>query len=387
LFMFGNNGRSARNIPLYQFNLRLNTKGNMVLDSFVRAKWDSPQSEISSRGHTDQCIAKRPDGVTLSSHDSETFLVNRNLQSEATLRVLDLVVEMDTAFSTMFGSDAVSQISTVFNAMEVIYERDLGITLNLQIGTTPITISSAVGSDALDEYSGVSHAFSGDLYHLYSAEEAGGLLGIAYLGVVCAAPSFSTGITYHTDTAEDILTAAHEIGHNFNAEHDDATDNPPTIMYSSSASNLISEFSDISKGQISTFVSGNGSCMDTTESGSGGGSSTPTPSSSPTPTGTPGGTIDDPSEGTVDGELFVDLYSFRFQGKTFLGVETYTEDDLSPSTSVEIYYKRRRKQSYELFTADSTDEDGELYVRARKGYYFAQSGDSQSEEVRVRRGR
>ncbi|MEE8364576.1 MAG: zinc-dependent metalloprotease family protein [Gammaproteobacteria bacterium] len=128
-------------------------------------------------------------------------------------------------------SDALAEINTAINRVNVIYERDLGIRLvlignnNLLIDTTGTSPLAGFNSDGLellannkswiDTRIGVS---SYDIGHVFST--GGG--GVARLGSVCDASLKAQGVTGLPNPVGDVFYidfVAHEIGHQFGAEH------------------------------------------------------------------------------------------------------------------------------------------------------------------------
>ncbi|MCB0353712.1 MAG: hypothetical protein KDD64_09315 [Bdellovibrionales bacterium] len=382
LFLFGDSDRRTRKTALYEFQLSLPHDGEMRVKRVRRAKWDSPTSGTDAVSRS--CLERHP---PLGAQ--RTFLPSMRREAvvrENSFRQLDLVAQMDSEFNSSLGGNSLTEIATILNAMEAIYEDQLGVTLNMILDSTPVSsIATDDGEEVLEEYRLLSQSLDGDLYHLFSGKTQDELLGIAYVGVVCAFPSFSHGVSYYADTATTILTVAHEIGHNFDADHDSATNDPPTIMFPSAAPNVISEFSAISKSQISSHIENFGDCLATVGEEEGGGGN-PTP----TPTGTPGGTISDPSETSEEGDLQVDLYRSKFQGKIFLVAEAFTEFELKSDTSIEIYFAPRKSSTFSIFGVGTTGSEGNIAFRPkRKGTYLAQieGTDIQSAQVKVRRTR
>lgn len=111
-----------------------------------------------------------------------------------------------------------------------------------------------------------SHLGNADLYHLFSGKETltengspTGVIGLAYVGVTCVAPNFSFGYTLDVNPALNPVITAHEIGHNFNADHDQSAGG--TIMFPSLGNPVPTMFSSFSAGQISNHRDSSGSCL------------------------------------------------------------------------------------------------------------------------------
>jgi len=171
----------------------------------------------------------------------------------------------------------------VFNFMAGVLNRVDGIynTLNVDvvvvfqqawssIGGDPYTSLSA--STTLNQLRDWWNANRGnvnrDTVHQFSGKDfSGGTIGIAYVGVVCNAPSFAYGLSedQRNSTLNGRLTA-HELGHNLSASHDDqigcATCNGfGPIMCSFLQSSGTDSWSTCSRSSIGNHVDSNGFCM------------------------------------------------------------------------------------------------------------------------------
>ncbi len=205
----------------------------------------------------------------------------------SSLLSFDLATEADYDWFVRYGSSSNTKIQSILNKVQTIYEAQLSLTFNLTkqvvVSTSGSRYTSGNVETLLDSFrtytENHSQLGSADVHHLFTGkntyvDDGGGntndsVIGLAYLGVVCAFPTYTYGLTEHVDDALDHVTTAHEIGHNLNAQHDTAgsimgteldVNNPPT------------QFSTTSRNQISSFVSGNSSCLSSA-------SATPTPTS------------------------------------------------------------------------------------------------------------
>lgn len=145
--------------------------------------------------------------------------------------IAELAIDMDHQFYALKGNNPTSvtaDIESVINGVNVIYERDVDVSFELteiimRAGSSPYTTNN--GSSLLDQMA--SHWFSTkgavkrDLAHLFSGQDfSGSVIGVAYLSGVC-----STTIGYGVVQAPGIslisryALSAHEIGHNFSAQH------------------------------------------------------------------------------------------------------------------------------------------------------------------------
>ncbi len=151
---------------------------------------------------------------------------------EDVIYVCELACEADYPFYQQNGSNVnstQSDVTTIVNAMNVIYNRDVDIDLSItQIivnsSPDPYTTTSAntllnqFGSRWNTTYSGVQR----DVAHLFTGRNInGGTIGIATLGTVCSVGS-AYGLSQSRYTGNFTLRTsltAHEIGHNFGASH------------------------------------------------------------------------------------------------------------------------------------------------------------------------
>jgi hypothetical protein len=111
-----------------------------------------------------------------------------------------------------------------------------------------------------------------DVVHMWTGRDmTGSTIGIAYVGVVCNAPTYAYGISQrYTSTPQRYVLTAHEIGHNFSACHSDTSCNPSpgscsnTIMQSFVGTGFT--FCQFSRDQNMTPTAANGSCLTATTS-------------------------------------------------------------------------------------------------------------------------
>lgn len=176
-------------------------------------------------------------------------------------------IEADYPFYQLNGSSTTAtqnDITSVVNAMDVIYRRDTQITL--QIGTLvvhtttdPYTTNSA--GTLLNQFAGYWNNYrsgiSRDVAHLFTGRPmgaaSGGTIGIAFVGVVCNVGS-AYGVSqsrWSSNWNYRIGVTAHELGHNFNAAHCDSA--PPCHIMCSGVggcANVQTSFSSNEQAQI-----------------------------------------------------------------------------------------------------------------------------------------
>lgn len=164
---------------------------------------------------------------------------------------------------------------TRLNNVDGIYSSELGIQITVPLTEVfddlddPFTDTTDSGDlvDELRSYrsSNASHTSLG-LTHLFTGRDLDGTtVGIAFVGAICS-PAFGAGLTQGTSTITiDSLVAAHEIGHNFGADHDgDASgscpDEPDDQFIMASSVNGSMQFSECSK-QVMLAEAAGASCI------------------------------------------------------------------------------------------------------------------------------
>ena len=150
----------------------------------------------------------------------------------ATRYTAQVAVECDFEYFSLYGSTALvnSRISLVYNVMNVQYERDVDVVHTLTNVTVnvvePDPYNQGTTGGMLEEMRNFWNANRGgvnrDIAHLFTGKPTGGVVGTAYIGVVCSG-SFGYGVSqtefnnFNLSSATDLI--AHETGHNWNACH------------------------------------------------------------------------------------------------------------------------------------------------------------------------
>ncbi|MEN7341326.1 MAG: M12 family metallo-peptidase [Pseudomonadota bacterium] len=174
----------------------------------------------------------------------------------------------DTAFSDRNGNDTDAVLIALMNVVDGIFSEQVGVQLTVTRidsfpgGGDPFS-ETTDASDLLGELSGYRRTTpaqnSNGLSHLFTARDLDGrTAGIAYRGALCSS-RFSAGLTEATRTATtNALVAAHEIGHNFGAPHDDeegsACEDSPGGFLMAPTINGSDQFSACSLREISADV-------------------------------------------------------------------------------------------------------------------------------------
>jgi Metallo-peptidase family M12/Calx-beta domain/Reprolysin family propeptide len=189
-------------------------------------------------------------------------------------KVAEIATEADNEYVSAFGGSSTAannDILSILNQVQAIYERDIGLTFTVVFqhtwsGADPY-VTSGDAVNVLQEFQNYWNGnFAGthrDVTHLWTGRSLGGPAGIAYMGVVCSSAQFSYGLSDFENMAPfRVGIPAHEIGHNFNADHCDGhagCDNSIMLATQTPSNNLT--FCPFSVGEITNYVTNNSSCL------------------------------------------------------------------------------------------------------------------------------
>jgi hypothetical protein len=209
-----------------------------------------------------------------------------------TARDVQLATDADAEFVTALGGSAAAnaEILSIMNQVEAVYQQELGLTFTIvhqvawtNAATDPYTTNEAGGcytramcglgiGDELDpkglinelgEWWNANKAgVQRDLVHLWTGKDVvGSTVGLAWIGVTCQNKSFSYGFSQRlVSLPARYIVTAHEIGHNFGADHSDGqTGCSNTIMGSFVGTGFT--FCDFSVGQINKHLDAFNSCL------------------------------------------------------------------------------------------------------------------------------
>lgn len=194
-------------------------------------------------------------------------------------KVVTISTDADPEWFDLYGSESNAVIASIINAAEAIYSRQLGIRFRIvkqhvytdgspYETTNPGALLSrftrnrenrynlAENPSLFDEEVDIKHLFTGKNFD-------GSVIGIAYIGVVCAVPALSYGITQHYMDIADVGIFAHELGHNFGAQHDSTRKDG--IMYPSISVPPALDFSVTSVAEIQGHISKYNTCLSVEE--------------------------------------------------------------------------------------------------------------------------
>ena len=192
-----------------------------------------------------------------------------------TTLAVELATEADFEYVTALGgsSNANNEILNVMNQVEGLYQTQLGLTFSVVFQHTWDTdtdpYSSTDPSTMLQEFTSYWNANFKSVYrdmsHMWTGRNMdGSVVGIAWKSVTCSKNN-SYGVSQRlTGTPGKYILTAHEMGHNFGADHVSASnagqsDCGNTIMNASIGTGFT--FCQYSKDQINTHVSSHSSCL------------------------------------------------------------------------------------------------------------------------------
>jgi hypothetical protein len=217
----------------------------------------------------------QPDASEASEGIIPPVSANDEAGSTELAQVVTISTDADPEWYQKYGEQSNAVIASIINTAEAIYNRQLGLRFRIVKQHVYSDSSPYVSSDAgllLSSFtrneqnpfnlgSGPDNFLSEvDLKHLFTGKDIdGSIIGIAYIGVVCAAPSLSFGITQAYMDVADPGIFAHEVAHNFGAGHDSST--REGLMYPAISIPPAEKFSDFSLGEITTHLSKYGSCI------------------------------------------------------------------------------------------------------------------------------
>jgi hypothetical protein len=178
------------------------------------------------------------DTTSLSGNAAQAYanmqkeLESASVQGAGAVTEITMGVLTDSLFTSAMGGDvgAAAAVTARFNNIDGYFSEQVGVQLTVQridtfdSATDPFdgTLDTHQLLDQLSEYRNQTPAQNSlGLTHLYSGRNfTGTTVGVAWRGALCNS-YFSAGLSEGRDGVTiDSLIAAHEIGHNFGAEHD-----------------------------------------------------------------------------------------------------------------------------------------------------------------------
>ena len=192
-------------------------------------------------------------------------------------RTVDLATEADFEYFTFFSSSATAannEILSIMNQVEGIYDSHFGLQFTIVFQNVWSTASDPYTSTtnpntALNEFTNYWNANHGslnrDLAHMWTGKNFDGdTIGIAWQpGLDCPLGQQGYGMSQRLSTTPGkFILTAHEIGHNFNATHVDATQNcANTIMGTSLSGSTTQMFCAFSVSEIEARANSKVACL------------------------------------------------------------------------------------------------------------------------------
>lgn len=191
--------------------------------------------------------------------------------TSASNQIIDLSLDADSAWQTIFGSNANNKMLSLINATEVIYARELGLVFNIKRANvySDLSFGSSNPSSKLDAFinftQNQTYFKKSDIYYLFTGESLlGGAVGFGSVGTVCASYYTPAALSMYNNDQITPLVIAHEIGHVMGASHDfeDNCGNEKAIMNPVLSPPYPSTFSSCSKTSFANQLERYGNCFD-----------------------------------------------------------------------------------------------------------------------------
>ncbi len=226
---------------------------------------------------TMSCDAKSMSGNAASVYGSmKTAMVTAVAEAPGAISEITMGAIGDSLFTSLRGGStaAAAAITARFNNIDGYFSEQVGVQINVQNITTfdnatdpfTSTLDSSTLLDEVSEYRLQTPAQNTlGLTHLYTGRDFDtATVGVAWLGAICET-YFGAGVSEgRAGLTMDSLIAAHEIGHNFGADHDgdpnrSCPSEPETFIMAPSVTGN-EQFSDCSIGVMQATVAG-ASCV------------------------------------------------------------------------------------------------------------------------------
>lgn len=196
-----------------------------------------PGDAVLDQGGTcsvlDQPFAQA-EAPVLAHHMADGVSNRADTRGTDEFRIAEIAIEADwRLYNNGFNRNEASllnDIDSVLAGVSAVYERDVALTYELthvlirtSSGADPYTSNdaSALLGQFQDEWNTNQSGVQRDVAHLWSGRNFdGSTIGIAYLGVICGGSSYGANqILFSGNLNSRVGLFAHELGHNWSAEH------------------------------------------------------------------------------------------------------------------------------------------------------------------------
>ena len=208
------------------------------------------------------------------------------LEAEGATEQLNIRIVADTQYVATSNNGAQAQILQQMNIVDGIFSEQLGVQISIDdidVLTNNGSLSSTNSSTLLNQFRNFVGNDNPGLAHLFTGRNLdGSTIGIAFLNGICR--TNGVGVTQAGGRGTlGALTAAHELGHNFGAPHDNqsgsACAGTPSGFLMNPSLNGSDQFSACSISQMNNVLNRSSCLVDI--------DSTPTPTPAPVPTPAP----------------------------------------------------------------------------------------------------
>ena len=263
-------------------DVRLSIDGSHIEGYFTSRSekyFIEPASKYSRSAGSDEFVIYRTEdviagdgprcGLTIEEKIDLGKVLTRNEVADATqaLKRIEVATEADLEFVTALGNPAAAnrEILGILNMVEGVYESELGLSISVvfqHTWSTPdpfagISVDATVQNFRSYWNTNFPPATNPrDTAHLFSAKPNVLAQGWAYVGVICASPTFAYGVSGRTEwTPAKFLLTAHEIGHNIGATHVNAAQGcSNSLMNLQLTTTTPFSFCTYSRNEISTYT-------------------------------------------------------------------------------------------------------------------------------------
>ncbi|MFG0329420.1 MAG: M12 family metallo-peptidase [Phycisphaerales bacterium] len=197
------------------------------------ARYGGPDDRHVAYYRSDSTMSPAACGVDHDHFDipSATVPPGAGLDDGSCMRLAEIAFDVDFEYYQRVGSSVnavVADVEAVMNAMEVLFARDLMVQHEI---TEIIVRTGEPDPYTTNDPGGLLNAFRAewntnqshiprDMAHFITGREMdGGIIGLAYVGVVCNTP-WAYGLSqFNFDFTTHLHIARHELGHNWGSGH------------------------------------------------------------------------------------------------------------------------------------------------------------------------